>query len=229
MKRKTKNTKKQNRKTKKNGGALATNIVRGITNDKQLSKNYYETTIKLDNEDYTVRYIVPDHFLFKNPDQVFKKPEFEAVLSGKPYKKCIFTIEDKKTQNHNITMFVKIESKTIPNNWFAVIDSGNQIIQTGDLFNYLFYSINVKKCEISNNNSNVISINKMYKKKDCTKDKCTVVLVNGKDGAVEELNKNSIDQKILLNFFIQQQAQYETKEAGVIVAAEAGVGLADWF
>jgi len=229
--RKTRITKKQNRKTRitvNNGGALATNIVRGITNDKQISKNYHETLIKVDKIDYRVKYIVPDHFLFKDPDQLFKKPEFEAVLSGKSYKKCIFTIKDKKTQNHNITMFVKIESKTIPNayNWFAVIHSGDQIIQTGELFNYLFYSIKVKKCGISNNNSNVISINKMYEKKDCEDDKCTVVLINGKDGAVEVLSKKSIYQKILFNFFIQQQAQNEIKED---VAIDAGVGLAEWL
>jgi hypothetical protein len=230
----TKKTKKQNRRTRKTvkiGGTLATNIVRGITNDKELSKNYHETIIKVEDEDYLVRYIVPDHFLFKNPDQIFKNPEFEAVLSGKPYKKCIFTIEDKKSQNHNITMFVKIQSKKNPASfyWFAVIDSGNQIIQSGKLFNYVFYSIKEKKCEINNNDSNVISINKMYEKKDCKDDKCTVILVNGKDGSVELLSKKSIYQKILFNFFIQQQAQTEIKEDGMIVAADAGVGLLDWL
>jgi hypothetical protein len=98
-------TKKQNRKTKKNnkltrrtrrrGGALVTNITRGITNDKELSKNYHETLIKVEDEDYVVRYIVPDHFLFKTPDQVFKNPEFEAVVPGKKnVPKCLFNIVD---------------------------------------------------------------------------------------------------------------------------------------
>jgi len=231
--RKTRKTKKQNRTTRKTiniGGALAKNILTGITNDKKISKNYYKTTIKVDYEDYNVRYIVPDHFLFKTPDQAFKSPEFEAVLSGKPYKKCIFTIKDEKTQNHNITMFVKIQSKKNPDayNWFAIIDSGNQIIQTGDLFKYVFYSIKAKTCRISNNNSNVISIKnpKVYEKKDCDNNKCTVVFVNGEDGAVEVVNNTSIQQKILFNFFVQQQAQSEIKEDGAIVA---GFGLFDWL
>jgi hypothetical protein len=229
----TRKTKKQNRTTRKTiniGGALATNIVRGITNDKKLSEDYYQTSIKVDDEDYNVKYIVPNHFLFKTPDQFFKNPEFKAVLSGKLYEKCIFTIKDEKTQNHNITMFVRIQSKKNRDayNWFALIDSGNQIIQTGDLFKYVFYSIKAKTCRISNNNSNVISIKnpKVYEKKDCDNngDKCTVVFVNGKDGAVEVVDNKSIYQKILFNFFIQQQAQSEIKEDGAFLA---GLGLFD--
>jgi hypothetical protein len=233
--------KKDNRKTRKTvknrGGALATNIVRGITNDKKLSKNYYETSIKVDDTDYMLRYIVPDHFLFKTPDQIFKKPEFEAVLSGKNIPKCLFTIEDSDNSNNvtmhnNITMFVKIQSKLNPNaySWFAVVDSGSQVIKTGELFNYVFYSIKAKKCQISNN-SNVIIIknSKMYNTKDCDNNKCNVVFVNGKNGAAEVLNKKYINQKILFNFFVQQQAQEEIKEDGVLVAAAAGIGLYEWL
>jgi len=242
--RKTRKSKKQNRRTRKTittvncGGALATNIVRGITTDKELSKNYHETLIKVENTDYVVRYIVPDHFLFKTPDQVFKTPEFEAVLSGKKVPKCIFTIEDSEfsnnvTMHHNITMFVKIQSKKNPNaySWFAVVDSGTQVVKTGELFNYVFFAIKAKKCQISNNNSNVITIknSKMYTTKDCKDEKCTVVLVNGKNGAVEVLNKKSIYQNILFNFFVQQQMQEEIKEDGVLVAANAGFEIADWL
>jgi hypothetical protein len=238
LNRKTRKSKKQNRRTRRHGGALATNIARGITNEKELSKNYYETSIKVDDEDYVVRYIVPDHFLFKTTDQVFKNPEFEAVLSGKKVPKCLFTIADSEfsnnvTMHHNITMFVKIQSKKNPNaySWFAVVDSGTQFVKTGELFNYVFFAIKAKKCQISNNNSNVITVknSKMYEKKDCKDDKCTVVFVNGKDGAVEVLNKKSIYQNILFNFFVQQQMQEEIKEDGVLVAAAAGMGLDDWF
>jgi hypothetical protein len=242
LNRKTRKSKKLNRRTRRHGGALATNIVRGITNDKELSKNYHETLIKVDNADYVVRYIVPDHFLFKTPDQIFKNPEFEAVLSGKKVPKCLFTIADSEFSNNetvyqNITMFVKVQSKKNPKAyyWFAVIDSGNQVVKTGELFNYVFYSIKAKKCQISNNNSNVISIgnSKMYTTKDCKDDKCTVVFVNGNNGAVKVLNKKSIYQNILFNFFVQQQAQAEIKTDGVLaagVATEAvGNELFDWF
>jgi hypothetical protein len=234
--RKTRKSKKLNRKTRRRGGALATNIARGITNDKELSKNYHETLIKVDDEDYVVRYIVPDHFLFKTPDQVFKTPEFEAVLSGKKVPKCLFSIEDSGSKSNvpvYITMFVKVQSKKNPKSfyWFAVTDSGTQIAKTGELFNYVFFAIKAKKCQISNNNSNVITIknSKMYTTKDCKDEKCTVVLVNGKNGAVEVLNKKSVYQNILFNFFVQQQMQEEIKEDGVLVAADAGFELADWL
>ena len=130
-------------------------------------------------------------------------------------------------------MFVKVQSKKNPNSfyWFAVTDSGTQVAKTGELFNYVFFAIKAKKCQISNNNSNVITIknSKMYEKKDCNDDKCTVVFVNGKNGAVEVLNKKSIYQNVLFNFFVQQQMQEEIKEDGVLVAADAGLGLADWL
>jgi hypothetical protein len=231
--RKTRKSKKQNRRTRKRGGALATNIVRGITTDKELSKNYHETLIKVENTDYVVRYIVPDHFLFKTPDQVFKTPEFEAVLSGKKVPKCLFTIEDSGSKSNvpvYVTMFVKIQSKKNPNaySWFAVVDSGTQVVKTGELFNYVFFAIKAKKCQISNNNSNVITVknSKMYEKKDCKDDKCTVVFVNGKNGAVEVLNKKSVYQNVLFNFFVQQQAQEFAKEEAVIGAAVVGAEAA---
>jgi hypothetical protein len=72
----------------------------------------------------------------------------------------------------------------------------------------------------------------MYTKKDDEKDKdkCTVALVDGPNGAVEVVKKESIYQKILFNFYIQQQAQEELKETGVLVAADvAAEGLFDWF
>jgi len=236
--RKTRKSKKLNRRTRRCGGALVTNIARGITTDKELSKNYHETLIKVENTDYVVRYIVPDHFLFKTPDQVFKSPEFEAVLSGKKVPKCLFTIADSEfsnnvTMHHNITMFVKVQSIKNPKAfyWFAVVDSGTQVVKTGELFNYVFFAIKAKKCQISNNNSNVITIknSKMYKTKDCTGDKCTVVLVNGKNGALEVLSKKSVYQTVLFNFFVQQQAQEFAKEEAVIgaavVGAEAATGI----
>jgi hypothetical protein len=237
--RKTRKSNKLNRRTRKTittvncGGALATNIVRGITTDKELSKNYHETLIKVENTDYVVRYIVPDHFLFKTPDQVFKNPEFEAILSGKKVPKCLFTIEDSGSKSNvpvYVTMFVKVQSIKNPKAfyWFAVTDSGTQVMKTGELFNYLFFSIKAKNFQISNNNSNVISIknSKMYKTKDCSGDKCTVVLVNGKNGAVEVLNKKSVYQTILFNFFVQQQAQEFAKEEAVIGAAVVGAEAA---
>jgi hypothetical protein len=239
LNRKTRKTKKLNRKTKKtlhSGGALVTNVARGITNDKELSKNYHETLINVNEQDYVVRYIVPNHFLFKTPDQIFKTPEFEAVLSGKKVPKCLFTIEDSEFSNnatmyHNITMFVKIQSKKNPKSfyWFALVDSGTQVIKTGEFFNYVFFAIKAKKCQISNNNSNVITINnsEMYKIKDYKRDSCTVVLVNGKKGALEVLNKKSVYQNILFNFFIQQQAENEIKEDGVFAVAALGAEAVD--
>jgi predicted SPOUT superfamily RNA methylase MTH1 len=66
----------------------------------------------------------------------------------------------------------------------------------------------------------------MYKTKDCKHDKCTVVFVNGKNGAVEVLNKKSVYQTVLFNFFVQQQAQEFAKEEAVIGAAVVGAEAA---
>jgi hypothetical protein len=102
-------------------------------------------------------------------------------------------------------MFVKIQSKKNPKaySWFAIVDSGTQVVKTGELFNYVFFAIKGNKIKISNNNSNVISIknSNMYTTKDCDddKDKCTVVFVNGENGAVEVLRKKSVYKTVLFN------------------------------
>jgi predicted SPOUT superfamily RNA methylase MTH1 len=66
----------------------------------------------------------------------------------------------------------------------------------------------------------------MYKTKDCKDDKCTVVLINGKNGAVEVLSKKSVYQTVLFNFFVQQQAQGFAKEEAVIAAGVVGAEAA---
>lgn len=228
-------TSRKNRKTKKCGGALATNIVRGFTHDREISKNYHESIIRIESVDYVVRYIVPDHFLFKTPDQVFKNPEFDAVLSGKRYPKCLFTIEDTpaggaKPFQQNITMFVKIQSKQNPNAfyWFAVTGAGDQVRKTGQFFNYIFYSVKAAACQM-NNQSNVISIGnaKMYEKRICATPKsCTVVFKTGPSGALSVVPKESLHQKILFNFFIQQEAQEQIKTD---IAVESGFWGLDWM
>jgi hypothetical protein len=240
-KKQNKQYKKHNRSTRKYGGDLATNVVRGVTKDKELSKNYFESSVKVDNDDYVIRYIVPDHFLFKTVDQIFKTPEFEAILSGEEKPKCLFSISDSNNiinknnitneiMTNDITMFVKIQSKKNPKaySWFVVIDSGTQVIKTGEIFNYVFYSLKAKTCEISNE-KNVISIknSKMYEKKDCENDQCKVVFTIGKNGAVDLVKKNSIYQNVLFNFFIQQQAQEQLKDGALDIGVGAGVGFFD--
>lgn len=228
-------TSRKNRKTKKCGGALATNIVRGFTHDTEISKNYHESIIRIESVDYVVRYIVPDHFLFKTPDQVFKNPEFEAVLSGQKYPKCLFTIEDTPAGGitpiqQNITMFVKIQDKQNPKAfyWFAVTGTRDQVRKTGQFFNFIFYSIKAKACQMSNQ-SNVIYVGnaQMYEKRNCaSQNSCTVVFKTGPSDALSVVPQESLHQKILFNFFIQQEAQGEIKQN---IAVETTFGLLDWL
>jgi len=222
---KTKNSKSKinkSRKIKKYGGDLGTNLTRAFTKDIEISKNFHESIIKVNGTNYVLQYIVPDHFFFKDPDQVFKTPEFEVILSGKKIPKCMFMLEDNSSI---VSMFVKLQNAGDPTKykWFVIIPGVDQVSKTGELLNYVFYSLTLKSKIGNVKGTNVLFLKEdgAYKIKESKNDKCTVLF---KKGAVKIVNKNSIYQEILFNFYVQQQTQEGVKE---IAATEGVFALGD--
>jgi len=235
MKNQSKKRDKKTRKNKKRGGKktrkistdLAKNSTELVLVETKLSENYYEIVITAKKRKYLVRYIVPDHFLFKTPDQVFKNPEFKAVLLGEKTPRCLFAIDDSKSPNNGAVYYITIFVKVLVNKeyrWFAMIDSGSQVQKTGNQFDYVFYSINKKNCQLSNENeTNVIVMNNMFKK-SYNGDVCTVILKSEEGGgAVQVVDKKSIYQSILVNLFTQLQTDELLKDQGVIAATDYGI------
>jgi hypothetical protein len=149
---------KNKRKTRKyKGGDLGENIKNGFTSDREISPNYHETSIKLDQKNYTVRYIVPDHLFFKTTNQVFKLPEFNVKIENKIMPSCQIKIPDGK-EGINVTYIVKIQKTTNKKAyaWYAIISAADQMLKSGKLAEYVFYSIDAKKLKLGNNNNIIV-------------------------------------------------------------------------
>jgi hypothetical protein len=218
---------KNKRKTRKcKGGDLGTNIKRGFTSDRDQSPNYHETSIKLDQKNYTVRYIVPDHLFFKTTNQVFKVPEFNVKIANKITPSCQIKIPDGK-DGINVVYIVKIQKTTNKNAyaWYAIVSGAGEMLKSGKIIQYIFYSIDAKKLKLSNDNSTIILDNaSSYERKDQDK-RCIVTL---KPDCCKIVPENSLHFKVLYQFYMQQEVETGVKEiAAEEVGFEAGEEATD--
>jgi hypothetical protein len=206
-----------------------------VRTDEKTVGNHFSTSIVVDDVEYLVEYFASNHLLYKTPNKTLPST-FRARISNKKTAMCKFVINDKTSGLHetlwniNITMFVKLRKKNSIDNkykWFAVISSFNQVIKTGQLFEYVFYSIDETNCKISNEDDTIVIKDFDMKKTEIegiNKDILTVFLSTGKDGELKLVKKDTDDQKVLFQFFEQQQIKSEGKQVVTEVVAAKLVG-----